>query len=199
MKKTLLLGMLLVALISSCTSQPTASPADGPSFHDVITSRRSIRHYDATRTITEAQVRQLLTLAQEAPSWANTQASKYYVAITPEKIAAVQGMIGDFNKRNVQGAPVLMVSTFERGKSTNEIGDGWGAYDNGVSNAFLVLSARSMGFDTLIMGMRDSDALRTLFGIPDNETVMSVIALGYRASEPKRPGRRPLDEIVSFH
>ena len=206
MKKTLLLGMLLVALLSSCTSQPTAAPADGPSFHDVITSRRSIRHYDATRTITEAQVRQLLTLAQEAPSWANTQASKYYVAITPEKIAAVQGMIGDFNKRNVQGAPVLMVSTFERGKSghfngksTNEIGDGWGAYDNGVSNAFLVLSARSMGFDTLIMGMRDSDALRTLFGIPDNETVMSVIALGYRASEPKRPGRRPLDEIVSFH
>ena len=206
MKKTLFLSLLLVALISSCTGNPSAAPSDGPSFHEVITTRRSIRQYDATKTISEAEVRQLLTLAQEAPSWANTQASKYYVAITPEKVAAVQGMIGDFNKRNVQGAPVLIVSTFERGKSghfngksTNEIGDGWGAYDNGLSNAFFVLSARSMGFDTLIMGMRDSDALRALFGIPDNETVMSVIALGYRASEPKRPRRRPLDEIVSFH
>ena len=206
MKKTLFLSMLLVALISSCTGEPSVAPSDGPSFHEVITTRRSIRQYDATKTISESEVRQLLTLAQEAPSWANTQASKYYVAITPEKVAAVQGMIGDFNKRNVQGAPVLIVSTFERGKSghfngksTNEIGDGWGAYDNGLSNAFFVLSARSMGFDTLIMGMRDSDALRALFGIPDNETVMSVIALGYRAREPKRPGRRPLDEIVSFH
>ena len=206
MKKIFLLSMLLVAMLSACTSQPAATPTDGPSFHEVITTRRSIRQYDATKTISEAEVRQLLTLTQEAPSWANTQSTKYYVALSPEKIEAVQGMIGDFNKRNVQGAPVLMVSTYERGKSgffngkaTNEIGEGWGAHDNGVSNAFLVLAARSMGFDTLIMGMRDSDALRTLFDIPDTETVMAVIALGYRAAEPNRPKRRPLDEIVSFH
>mgnify|MGYP003563000698 CR=1 FL=1 len=123
----------------------------------------------ATKTISEAEVRQLITLTQEAPSWANGQPTKYYVAMTPEKVAAVQELVGDFNKRNVQGAPVLMVSTYEKAKSgffqgqaTNEIGEGWGAYDNGVSNAYLVLIARAMGFDTLIMGMRDSDALRTL-------------------------------------
>ena len=110
MKKTLFLSMLLVTLISSCTKQPAAAPTDGPSFHQVITTRRSIRQYDATKTISEAEVRQLLTLTQEAPSWANTQSTKYYVALSPEKIEAVQGMIGDFNKRNVQGAPVLMVS-----------------------------------------------------------------------------------------
>ena len=56
-----------------------------------------------------------------------------------------------------------------------------------------------MGFDTLIMGMRDSDALRSIFQIPDNETVMAVIALGYRAGEPSRPKRRPLDEMVRFY
>ena len=206
MKKTLFLSMLLVTLISSCTQQPAAAPTDGPSFHQVITTRRSIRQYDATKTISEAEVRQLITLTQEAPSWANGQPTKYYVAMTPEKVAAVQELVGDFNKRNVQGAPVLMVSTYERGKSgffngkaTNEIGEGWGAHDNGVSNAFLVLAARSMGFDTLIMGMRDSDALRTLFGIPESETIMAVISLGYRAGEPNRPERRPLDEIVKFY
>ena len=205
MKKTLLLSMLLATALSSCTSEP-AVKADAPSFHEVVTTRRSIRNYDATKTISEAEVRQLLTLTQEAPSWANTQTSKYYVAMTPEKVEAVQGLIGDFNKRNVQGAPVLMVSTYEKDKSgyfngqaTNEIGNGWGAYDNGVSNAYLVLVARSMGFDTLIMGMRDSDALRTLFGIPESETIMAVISLGYRAGEPNRPERRPLDEIVKFY
>lgn len=205
MKKILLLGILLVQLMSACTNQPVA-PTEGPSFHDVVTTRRSIRKYDATKTISEAEVRQLLTLTQDAPSWANTQTTRYYVAMSPEKIEAVQGMIGDFNKRNVQGAPVLMVSTYERGKSgyfngkaTNEIADGWGAHDNGLSNGYLVLIARSMGFDTLIMGMRDSDALRTLFQIPENETIMAVIALGYRAAEPNRPKRRPLDEIVSFY
>ena len=206
MKKTSLLGLLFGLLLGSCTSQPAGTTADSPSFHDVITTRRSIRSYDATNTISEAQVRQLLTLTQKAPSWANTQTTKYYVAMPPEKLAAVQGTIGEFNQRNVQGAPVLMVSTFERGKSgyfhgqsTNEIGDGWGCHDNAISNAFLVLTARSMGFDTLIMGMRDSDALRSIFQIPDNETVMAVIALGYRAGEPSRPKRRPLDEMVRFY
>jgi len=121
-----------------------------------------------------------------------------------EKRTALLEMIGG-NKDRVSDAPVLIVSTFENGKSgffrgvaTNEIGDGWGAYDNGLSNAYLILKARAMGFDTLIMGMRDSDAIRACLGIPEDETVMAVIALGYRAQEPSRPQRRPLEDIVRF-
>ena len=204
MKQIILLSTVLVSLFTSCTPQPAAPSR--PTFDEVVTTRRSIRNYDATKTISEAEVRQLLTTTQEAPSWANGQPTKYYVAMTPEKVQAVQELIGDFNKRNVQGAPVLMVSTFENtksgffnGQATNEIGEGWGAYDNGVSNAYLVLAARAMGFDTLIMGMRNSDALRTLFNIPESETIMAVISLGYRAAEPNRPGRRPLEEIVTFY
>ena len=48
------------------------------------------------------------------------------------------------------------------------------------------------------MGMREADKLRELFGISENETVMAVIALGYRAEEPNRPERKNLDEIVKF-
>ena len=55
-----------------------------------------------------------------------------------------------------------------------------------------------MGFDTLIMGMRDTDGLRQLFNIPESETIMAVISLGYRSGEPNRPERRPLDDIVKF-
>ena len=55
-----------------------------------------------------------------------------------------------------------------------------------------------MGFDTLIMGMRDADALRRLFAIPETETVMAVIALSYRDAEPSRPEHRPLEEIAKF-
>ena len=203
MKKLILVAAVLSSILTACTSKPVST---GTTFQEVVTTRRSIRNYDATRIISEAEVRQLLTTTQEAPSWANNQPSKYYVAMTPEKVNAVKELIGDFNKRNVEGAPVLMVSTYEKeksgffqGQATNEIGNGWGAYDNGVSNAYLVLTARAMGFDTLIMGMRDADALRTLFSIPESETIMAVIALGYRAGEPNRPGRRNLDEIVKFY
>ena len=204
-KKILTGAAIALIMLAGCNSnsQPAAS-SSSPSFDEVLTSRRSIRAYDATKKISEAEVRELLLATQEAPSWANQQPTKYYVAISEEKVKAVQDMVGG-NKERIKDAPVLIVSTFERGKSgffqgnqTNEIGDGWGAYDNGLSNCYLILKARAMGFDTLIMGMRDADALRSLFSIPESETVMAVISLGYRAQEPREPQHRALDEIVKF-
>lgn len=200
MKRTIILTLAAFSLLAC--SQPVKQSA--PSFEEVLTTRRSVRSYDASKTISEAEIRTLLTAVQEAPSWANMEPSKYYVAIGLEKRAALLEMIGG-NKERVANAPVLIVSTFETGKSgffrgqaTNEVGDGWGAYDNGLSNAYLVLQARAMGFDTLIMGMRQADAIRAEFAIPESETIMAVIAVGYRADEPSRPARRDLDEIVKF-
>ena len=202
-KRVLLCAAFTVLTLAGCVQRDTTA-SSSPSFDEVFTSRRSIRNYDASKKISEAEVRELLKATQEAPSWANQQPSKYYVAISPEKVAAVQNLVGA-NKDRIANAPVLIVSTFEQGKSgffqgqqTNEVGEGWGAYDNGLSNCYLILKARAMGFDTLIMGMRDADALRELFNIPQNETVMAVIALGYRAGEPVYPVRRPLDDIVKF-
>ncbi len=203
MRKILWTALMLVAL-TGCSEKKEAAK-DVVSFDEVLTTRRSVRSYDASKKISEAEVRELLTATQEAPSWANQQPTKYYVAISDEKVAAVQDMVGG-NKDRIKDAPVLIVSTYEWGKSgffqgnqTNEVGDGWGAYDNGLSNCYLILKARAMGFDTLIMGMRDADALRTLFDIPESETIMAVISLGYRAGEPNRSERRPLDDIVKFY
>ena len=206
MKKILFFCAVVMLLgLTACNKQQSVPETpQGPAFDEVLMTRRSIRSYDATKTISKEEVRQLLAAVQEAPSWANQQPTKYYVAISDEKLEAVQNAIYG-NKDRVEGAPVLIVSTYERGKSgffrgqpTNEIGDGWGAYDNGLSNCYLVLKARAMGFDTLIMGMRDGDALRSIFTIPAEETVMAVISLGYRDQEPNQPEHRPLDEVVKF-
>lgn len=207
MEKNFLLSaaLALITLTGCHNGNQQSKETASPSFDEVLATRRSIRTYDATKKISEAEVRELLLATQEAPSWANQQPTKYYVAISEEKLKAVQDMVGG-NKERIKNAPVLMVSTYERdksgffqGKQTNEIGDGWGAYDNGLSNSYLILKARAMGFDTLIMGMRDADALRNLFNIPESETIMAVISLGYRAGEPNRPERRPLDDIVKFY
>ncbi len=194
------LAVTFAAMLVSCSVAENSEPT----FSEVMKTRRSVRNFDASKSISVDEVRTLLSQTQEAPSWANQQPSKYYVAVSPEKVDAVRDLIG-MNKERTQGASVFIVSTFEKGKSgffrgeaTNEVGDGWGAYDNGLSNGYLVLQARAMGFDTLIMGMRDSDGLRNLFAIPESETVMAVIALGYRAEEPNRPNRRAFDEVVSI-
>ena len=203
MKRVLFLSQLAVAclFITGCGQKP----ADANSFDDIVASRRSIRDYDASKTISQEEVLELIKCAQEAPSWANQQPSKYYVAMSEDKVAAVKDLVGEGNKRNTAGAPVMIVSTYVKGRSgffrgnpANEIGDGWGAYDNGLSNGYFILKARERGFDTLIMGMRDSDELRKLLAIPDDECIMAVISLGYRASDPNRPDRKATSEIVKF-
>ena len=178
-KINFIFAAMLAAVLVGCSGNGQSS-SGAVSFDDVIASRRSVRSYDATKTISEAEVRELLTSAQQAPSWANQQPTKYYVAQSAAMVDSVKNYIGG-NRRNVEGAPVLIVSTFERGKSgffngnpANDLGDLWGAYDNGLANCYLILKARAMGFDTLIMGMRDADALRRLFGIPETETLTAL-------------------------
>ena len=192
-------------LLPGCGGSDKQEAVTTQSFDEIVATRRSVRDYKEGTTITTAQVRDLIATAIEAPSWANSQTTRYYVAMDPDKVAAVKELIGAGNARNTANAPVMIVSTFVkdqsgfgRGNQANEIGNGWGAYDNGVSNAFFILKAREQGFDTLIMGMRDSDGLRKLFNIPDTEEVMAVISLGYRASDPNRPARKPMDDIVKF-
>ena len=202
MKRIFSFSCLLATLFMAGCS---GSGSSVPTLDEVFTTRRSIRAYEPGKTISENEVRELLLATQNAPSWANQQPSKYYVAMGEEKRNAVLELIGG-NKERVINAPVLIVSTFETGKSgffrgtpVDATGDLWGAYDNGLSNAYLVLKARAMGFDTLIMGMRQADDLRALFDIPAFEAIMAVIALGYRAEEPRVSVHRPLEEVVKFY
>lgn len=191
-----LYAVVAILLLSSCGS--------GSSFDQLVASRRSVRSYDATKTITEDEVRTLMATAQEAPSWANVQGTRYYVVMSEEKREALKPIMGQ-NARNIADVPVVIITTFKRGQSgffdgeaSDELGDSWGAFDNGLSNAFLILKAKDMGFDTLIMGLRDADGLHNLLSIPSDEAVTSVMALGYAKDRPRRPERKELYEIVKF-
>ncbi|MDP2842713.1 MAG: nitroreductase family protein [Acetobacterium sp.] len=61
-----------------------------------------------------------------------------------------------------------------------------------------ILKAIDLGLDTLVMGIRDTDKIREILSISQDETIVSVIALGYRVQEPKMPKRKTVAEIVKF-
>ena len=189
------LALLMLVVVSGCGNS-------GSTFDQLVSERRSVRSYDATKKVTEDEVRTLIATAQEAPSWANVQGTSYYAVMSQDKLQALQPIMGS-NAKNIADVNVVLVTTFKQGASgffdgqaSNELGDGWGAFDNGLSNAFLILKAKDMGFDTLIMGLRDADGLRRLLDIPNDEVVTSVIALGYGKAVPNRPIRKQLHEIL---
>lgn len=174
-------------------------------FKELIRERRSIRAYREGVTITEDELKELMLGVQEAPSWANTQTGRYYIVSSPDKCEKVKGMLKGRNAENTKNAPVYIITAFEKGKAgffrgeaANELGDMWGAYDLGLAGSYLVLKAKDMGYDSLIMGVRDADALRAEFGIPDDQIIAAVIALGVREADPAGPKHLEPEEIAKY-
>lgn len=197
--RKIMVGAGVVSALAGC-----AGNSNTASFDEIVANRRSVRSYDSTKKISEEQVRTLIATTQEAPSWANVQATRYYVVMSDDKKQEVLTSMMQ-NKDRAAMAPVLIVTTYKQnqsgffnGEAANEVGNSWGAFDAGLSNAFLVLKAKEMGFDTLIMGLRDADGLKKALDIPSDETVMTVVALGYGNQIPRRPDRKALDEILKI-
>lgn len=176
-------------------------------FTALLKERRSIRAFQPDRKIEKETVEELLRAASQAPSWKNSQTGRYYVIMSPEKVQEIrENCLPPFNQNSCSSASVLIVTAFEKNRSgferdgqpVNELGNQWGAYDLGLQNENLVLKARESGLDTLIMGIRDSDRLRSLLSIPDSQEIVAVIALGYRNIDPEAPARKDIGEIAKF-
>ncbi len=173
-------------------------------FKDLIVARRSVRKYESA--IHHEDLETILKAAQKAPSWKNQQTSRCYAVETPETLEDFRAAVLPSFNQNSSAHAALIVTTYvknvvgfnDNGAPVNEIGNGWGAYDLGLHDAYLILAARDAGYDTLIMGIRDAEVIRARLGIPENEEIMSVIAVGKSAAEvPARP-RKAFDEVVKF-
>ena len=172
-------------------------------FKELITVRRSVRSYGSA--IEHDALVQILKEAQQAPSWKNQQTSRCYAVETPATLEDLRAAALPSFNQNSSAHAALIVTTyvkdivgFNDGMPVNEIGNGWGAYDLGLHDAYLTLAARNAGYDTLIMGIRDADIIRAKLKIPENEEIMSVIAVGKRSADPSVRPRKELDEVVKF-
>lgn len=172
-------------------------------FKELIQLRRSVRSY--AEPIPYEDLRKILIAAQQAPSWKNEQTSRVYAVLSEEMLETFrERTLPGFNQ-NSSAKAALLVTTFVKdnvgfvnGQPANEPGNEWGAYDLGLHDAYLILAAKDAGYDTLIMGLRDAAAIREMLSIPENEEIMSVIAIGKQAKEPSLRPRKDPDEVMKF-
>lgn len=176
-------------------------------FNEVIQSRRSIRKY-LNKKVERSLIDEVIQAGIYAPSWKNSQTARYYVieseaVLNQFKETCVEG----YNQSNIENAPVIMISTFvanrsgfdRDGNAMNSLGNGWGCYDLGMHNQNVILKATELGLDTLVMGIRDEDAIKKLLDIQDTETVVAVIALGYGDINPEMPKRKLVEDITKYY
>lgn len=169
-----------------------------------IEQRRRVRKYK-NQSVPRELIREIIKAATFAPSWKNSQVSRYYVAEGNAK-KELASYLGEFNGRNVQDAPVLIVSTvvnkrsgFTRaGEYETHLKDGFQYYDCGMQSMNLCLKAYELGLATLVMEIYDEAAIRKLFDIDESQIIVAVTAVGYADGETSMPKRKSVDDITVF-
>ena len=171
-------------------------------FQTVLENRRSVRSYDDSK-----KVKKVTENLRDTRKSSNSQTARYYCILDADKSRDfAQKCLLHGNDKKVDGA-ALVVTTFvsnragfdREGNPDNECGNGWGYYDLGLHNENFILKAKELGLDTLIMGLRDSDKIREILGVPETETIVAVIAVGYGAESPNKPKRKTPEDIVKFY
>ena len=156
-------------------------------LQNVLQQRRSIRKYKQ-QPVEKEKIEEMIQAAIYSESWKNSQTPRYHVIQSKEMLEQFKKKcLPEFNQKNIADAPVLIVTTFVKaragfqrnGSPDNELQNGWGVYDCGLANQNLILKATEFGLGTLVMGIRDERAIRELLEIPVQETIVSVIGVGY--------------------
>lgn len=171
-----------------------------------IKTRRSIRKFTVEQ-ISKEIIEDLVLTASYAPSWKNTQTTRYIAITDPEiKERISKECCGEHNQGIIDGAPMLIAtlivdkrSGFERdGSYTTVREDNWQAFDNGIATQTLCLAANEKGLGTVIMGMYDIDKAEEILQVPEGQLLMALVAIGYPAEDPEIPKKKTVEDLLKF-
>jgi nitroreductase len=173
-----------------------------------ILTRRSVRAFAPT-PVSHDLLEQLVSLASYAPSWKNTQISRYIALERPEVRDAIAERFclpGSNNPRIIRSCPTLLAQTFVKNRSgfnrdgsyTTDRNEGWQYYDCGIAAQTFCLAAHDLGLATVIMGAFDRLGLEEYLQLPEDQELMALIALGYPAEVSPAPKRKAIQVLLSY-
>lgn len=191
---------------------------------ETIQARRSIKHYDPAHQMTEAEIRQLLEAAMQAPTAFNIQHWRF-VTVTDQEIRK-QIRANAWDQAQVTDASLLIVLCADKDAWKKEPVRYWknapqpvqdflvpaiGPYYEGkeqvqrdecmrscgLAGMTLMLAAKAMGYDSCPMDGFDFDAVAKIIKLPEDHVISFMIAVGKRTQPvwPK-PGQLAYDEVV---
>ncbi len=160
-----------------------------------VRSRYSCRNYQ-DKPLEESKLQAVLEAARQAPSAKNLQDWRFVVVTDAElkkKIAAAAN-----NQTFLASAGAIVVACTVS-DHVMRCGQAVGPIDVAIALEHMCLQATSLGLATCWIGSFYPDKVRLIVGIPEDVTVVELLAIGYPADTPKEHRREPLDRIASFN
>lgn len=162
-------------------------------LHTLVRLSRSYRRFDETHWVDGKILRELIALAQYAPTGNNIQPLKFWLSNTPEMNAKIFPYLGwaaslkDWHGPEEGERPSAYIIIL----GDTEIQSVFGV-DHGIAAQTLLLGAAEKGLGGCIIGSARRKGLQGELKIPDRYQVLLVLALGKPAemvvTEPFMPG-----------
>jgi nitroreductase len=172
---------------------------------ECIKGRRSIRNFDP-RPVSHETLESIVATAAMAPSWKNTQVTRYIALEGAAKDALSKCTnIWPGNGKIIDSAPMVIAvcavskrSGYEKdGSFSTSKGDKWEMFDVGCASEAFCLAAHEAGLGTVILGLYDDNAPEVI-GVPEGQELIALIPIGYPAESPAAPRRKEVADLLSY-
>ncbi len=152
----------------------------------------------------------ILKAATLAPSCFNNQPWRFIVADSSDTLSGIHDSLSEGNYWAKKSPSIIIVLTGTELDCTLPEKRDYALFDTGLAVMNLMLQAQKEGLVAHPMAGFSSKKIRNMFHIPDNYTVITLVALGYpgetehlsedhKKHEISERTRKPLDEIASYN
>jgi nitroreductase len=145
---------------------------------EAIERQKTTNLYDASKSIPDDEIRELVRLATFSPTAFHLQNWRFIAVRSPEAKARLRAVAADQKPQTQRGEPIRS-ATF------------------GASGP--IHAAQAMGLGTTPMIGFDPVGVSREFSLSDNEVPALLVAVGYptEANWPQKP-RRPISDVLAF-
>jgi len=146
---------------------------------ELIKRNRSYRRFYQDVAIPESELLEMVENARLTPSGRNAQTLRYILSHTPEKNALIfptlawAGYLTDWDGPEEGERPSAYIVILNDDTLSKTY-----FCDHGIASMAILLTAVEKGYGGCILGAVDRDALRLALNIPEQYSIVQVIALG---------------------
>lgn len=173
----------------------------------LMLERRSIRKFE-DYYVSDEELKELMTVAQYAPSWANTQ-TPYFIAVRNAEI--IEKIVEECYPKNPAtkcslSSSLLLIACYKKGESGyykdfdfNEVGT-WGMFDTGLACQNIMLRAYEMGLGTVVVGAYNFKKAKEILNLDSQYEISAIMPVGKRINNeiaiPKRKELKDFYRII---
>ena len=184
------MAMMIFSLrgeLAEAKAKLVAAKADGaPGLFETIAARTSVRKFDPSKPVSDADIEKILKAGMCAPSAMDRRPWEFIVVKDKAKLAALGSRLPYSRCGNGAQAAIVVCGNLDNGLPGR--GKEYWIHDCSAATMNILLAAKGLGLGAVWTGVYPGEdrvaVVREVLSIPEGYAPLNVIPLGYPAENP---------------